>query len=193
MPRENWGLGTGVKYANSLANTVPLSNIQSYASGSGVCPSIAPTKLWQAQLAGRVKILDLQSSKQLYNASLGLPRLLLVLISPARVAELPLVCTAPEHGQTGPSQGSVPELCFLVHSHGCQNWCWFVSSSQLHTFLWCAHILPYLNRSKQQQIHQISVLYGHHIPLCKACTSALAKPTLSLSIKSYFEFLYHKS
>lgn len=80
-----------MKNANSLANTVPLSNIQSYASGSGVCPSIAPTKLWQAQLAGRVKILDLQSSKQLYNASLGLPSLLLVLISPARVAELPLL------------------------------------------------------------------------------------------------------
>lgn len=96
-PCENWGLGTGVKNADSLANAIPLSNIRWHASDSGVSSSTAPMKLWQAQLASRVKTLDLQSSEQLCNASLCLPSLLIVLIPPPRVAELPRVCTAPGH------------------------------------------------------------------------------------------------
>ena len=96
-PCDNWGLGTGVKNADSLVNAIPLSNIRSYASDSGVSSSTAPMKPWQAQLASTVKILDLQNSKQLCNASPCLPSLLIVLISPPRVAELPRVCTAPGH------------------------------------------------------------------------------------------------
>ena len=42
MPCENWGLGTAVKNADSLANALPSRNVRPNASDSGVSCSLAP-------------------------------------------------------------------------------------------------------------------------------------------------------
>ena len=112
------------------------------------------------QLAIKVKPWTFRIFKQLYNVFLCLPNASMVFISP-RVKWLP--CNHIATGQVPiykSSQGSIPELYFLIQVHRCQKWS-LVSlfHPQLHIFLFGTHTLIYPNSCKEKQTHTHYILW----------------------------------
>lgn len=96
-----WELGLrDAKYANFMATAITVSNILPFASDSGISTLLPVSlKLWQCNLSAckEGKILDLQSSWQLYNAFLCLPNPPIVFLSLPWAGWLPCICIASGH------------------------------------------------------------------------------------------------